>query len=88
MDRPLPGQGARLGRAQHTGTLHGTLNAEQPQLSSWSPQSRTWTNKQLLLGRSVTLGFTLCGLLPAGLPEVPLHPGPWAPISTHHPSSP
>lgn len=32
----LPRQGARLGRAQHTGTMHRGLVAEHPQPSSWA----------------------------------------------------
>ena len=56
---------------------------------SWprARQSRIWTNKQLLLDRSVTLGFMRSSLPPPGLPEASTAPGPWAPVSTHHPSS-
>ena len=38
--------------------------------------------------RSVTLGFTHVASLHRVFQRVPLHLGNWAPVSTHHPSSP
>ena len=84
MGRHLPGYGSHLGNyptglsTQELSTKPSLQSIPSPsvgQIWPWAPQQDL---RQQLQDRSVTLGFTGCGLLPAGFLEAFTAPGHWA----------